>query len=171
MKLHPMSNDFYRVEFGAQSPARRAPRHAAAPTPVDHSTAHQATPPPAAPPPVPVAAPPVASDSVLVPLDQWNRLLGQLGNIHEAGQQLAEARERMGRAETENVFLKERIRDLRAQLEKDQTPVVIDPPASDQPKAAAQPARTLNVELKMPAWMARLRRRPSESPTKESSTR
>lgn len=157
-----MSNEFYRVEFGAQSPARRAPRHAAGSAPVDHPAAHQA-----APPPVPASATPVASDSVLVPLDQWNRLLGQLGNIHEAGQQLAEARERMGRAETENVFLKERIRDLRAQLEKDETPVVIDPPVSDQPKAAPPPARTLNVELKIPAWVARLRR----SPRRESSTR
>jgi hypothetical protein len=99
---------------------------------------------------------------VLVPLDQWNRLLGQLGNIHEAGQQLAEARERMGRAETENVFLKERIRDLRAQLEKDESPVVIDPPASDQRETVTSPARTLNVELKIPAWLARLRRVRSE---------
>ena len=161
-----MSNDFYRVEFGAQSPARRAPRHAADSTPVDHPAAHQAAPPPA-----PAPAPPVASDSVLVPIDQWNRLLGQLGNIHEAGQQLAEARERMGRAETENVFLKERIRDLRAQLEKDETPLVIDPPASDQREAPPPPGRTLNVELKIPAWMARLRRGPRSSSTRESSTR
>jgi len=161
-----MSNDFYRVEFGAQSPARRAPRHAAGSAPIDHPAAHQATPPPA-----PAAAPPVASDSVLVPLDQWNRLLGQLGNIHEAGQQLAEARERMGRAETENVFLKERIRDLRAQLEKDETPVVVDPPASDQRKAAPPSSRTLSVELKIPAWVARLRRGPRASSTSESSTR
>ena len=167
-----MSNEFYRVEFGAQSPARRAPRHAAGSAPVDHPAAHQAAPPPAAPPQAPAAAPPVASDSVLVPLDQWNRLLGQLGNIHEAGQHLAEARERMGRAETENVFLKERIRDLRAQLEKDETPVVpTNPAASDQPKAAAPPARTLNVELKIPAWVARLRRGPRASSTSESSTR
>jgi len=161
-----MANEFYRVEFGTQSPARRAPRHAAGSAPVDHPAAHQA-----APPPEPAAAPPVASDSVLVPLDQWNRLLGQLGNIHEAGQQLAEARERMGRAETENVFLKERIRDLRAQLEKDESPVVpTNPLASDQPKPAPSPARTLNVEIKIPAWVARLRRSPRASSTSESST-
>jgi hypothetical protein len=162
-----MSNDFYRVEFGAQSPARRAPRHAAASTPVDHPTTHQAASPPA-----PTAAPPVASDSVLVPLDQWNRLLGQLGNIHEAGQQLAEARERMGRAETENVFLKERIRDLRAQLEKSETPAVaIDPTPSDQRQEPLPAGRTLNVEVKIPAWMARLRRGPRASSTRESPTR
>ena len=153
-----MSNDFYRVEFGAQSAARRVPRHAAGPIPVDDQVAHQVAQ-PTVPPPAPAVTPAAAPDSVLVPLDQWNRLLGQLGNIHEAGQQLAEARERMGRAETENVFLKERIRDLRTQLERDETPVgPVDPPTSNQPDAAP-PGRTLNVELKIPAWVTRFRRR------------
>ena len=149
MKLDLMANDFHRVEFGTQSPARPAARH---------SGGHIQTAAPVSPPP------PVPSDSVLVPLDQWNRLLGQLGNIHEAGQQLAEARERMARAETENVFLKERIRDLRTQVERvqleanqlDPEQPTIDPPA---PEAVALQGRTLNVELKIPAWLTRLRRR------------
>jgi hypothetical protein len=158
-----MSNDFHRVEFGTQPAARLALRHSvghnqiAAPVPPSPAPAQTA----------PQASPPVANDSVLVPLDQWNRLLGQLGNIHEAGQQLAEARERMGRAETENVFLKERIRDLRAEVqriqlegnqsERDDAPTVpVDPPA---PEAVSPPGRTLNVEFKIPAWMTRLRRR------------
>ena len=33
-------------------------------------------------------------DSLLVPLDAWNTVLNQLGNLHEASQQMAEARER-----------------------------------------------------------------------------
>ena len=149
-----MPNDFYRVEFGARSAARPAPRHAAEPTPLEVPVAHET------PPQAPTAPPPIASDSVLVPLDQWNRLLGQLGNIHEAGQQLAEARERMGRAETENVFLKERIRDLRAQLEKDEAPATPEVPiGSDHPEAAPSPRRAVKVEFNVPDWLTRRRRR------------
>ena len=156
-----MSNDFYRVEFGTQSAARPAPRHSvghnqiAAPVPTPPAPAQTA----------PQASSPVATDSVLVPLDQWNRLLSQLGNIHEAGQQLAEARERMGRAETENVFLKERIRDLRDQMERNQlerdepAAVPVDEPPSEKAVAGAPASRTINVELKIPAWMTRLRRK------------
>lgn len=53
---------------------------------------------------------------VLVPIDQWSRILGQLANLHEAGRELAEARERAAKAETEAAFLKERIRDVRERL-------------------------------------------------------
>ncbi len=56
------------------------------------------------------------TDAVLVPVDEWARILRQLGNLHDAGQQMAEARERAARAETESEFLKERMRDLRDQL-------------------------------------------------------
>jgi len=147
-----MSSDFYRVEFGSQSAAKPAPRHAAGPasTPGPSSAA------------IP-AAPLDPPDSVLVPIDQWNRLLGQLGNIHEAGQQLAEARERMGRAETENVFLKERIRDLRAQLERDETtpaaPVIAT--AIDTPEVNSVRGRTVNLQLTVPEWLLRRRKRKS----------
>jgi hypothetical protein len=58
-----------------------------------------------------------SGSGVLVPLDQWTRVLNQLGNLHEAGQQIAEARERAARAETEAAFLRERLRELRAELE------------------------------------------------------
>jgi hypothetical protein len=60
----------------------------------------------------------VPEGSMLVPLDAWNRMLNQLGNLHEAGQQLAEARERAAKAETEAVFLRERLRELREGQEK-----------------------------------------------------
>jgi hypothetical protein len=60
----------------------------------------------------------VPEGSILVPIDAWDRLLGQLGNLHEAGQQLADARERAAKAETEAEFLKERLREMRARAEK-----------------------------------------------------
>jgi DNA-binding transcriptional MerR regulator len=60
----------------------------------------------------------VPEGSMIVPLDAWNRMLNQLGNLHEAGQQLAEARERAAKAETETRFLKERLAELRQQLEE-----------------------------------------------------
>ena len=52
--------------------------------------------------------------TLIVPLDAWNKMLNQLGNLHEAGQQLAEARERAAKAETEATFLRERLAELRA---------------------------------------------------------
>ncbi len=52
---------------------------------------------------------------MIVPLDTWTRILEQVGNVHEAGQQLADARERAARAETENRFLHEQLRELKAQ--------------------------------------------------------
>jgi hypothetical protein len=55
----------------------------------------------------------VPEGSLLVPLDAWNKMVNQLGNLHEAGQQLAEARERAAKAETEALFLRERLSDLR----------------------------------------------------------
>ena len=53
----------------------------------------------------PVASPPAPTVDVeqvstpppgtmLVPIDAWDKMLLQLGNLHQAGQQLAEARER-----------------------------------------------------------------------------
>ena len=62
--------------------------------------------------------PTVPEGSILVPIDAWDRLLGQLGNLHEAGQQLADARERAAKAETESDFLKERLREMRRRAEQ-----------------------------------------------------
>jgi hypothetical protein len=74
---------------------------------------------PPAPPPAEIAAPPEAetapAGTMIVPIDAWNKMLLQLGNLHEAGQQLAEARERAARAETEAAFLRERLAELRAE--------------------------------------------------------
>ena len=73
--------------------------------------------------------PDVPEGTMLVPLDAWTKVLNQLGNLHEAGQQLAEARERAAKAETEAAFLRERLAELRSQLD---TPVP-EPPSSTPP--------------------------------------
>ena len=81
------------------------------------------------------SVPPPAIDSpegtMLVPLDAWTKVLNQLGNLHEAGQQLAEARERAAKAETEATFLRERLADLRAEL------------GQAQGRSASEPSATL----------------------------
>jgi hypothetical protein len=56
---------------------------------------------------------PEPEGTMLVPIDAWNKMLNQLGNLHEAGQQLAEARERAAKAETEATFLRERLSEMR----------------------------------------------------------
>jgi hypothetical protein len=53
------------------------------------------------------------ADTMIVPIDAWNKMLIQLGNLHEAGQQLAEARERAAKAETEVTFLRQRLAEVR----------------------------------------------------------
>jgi hypothetical protein len=53
---------------------------------------------------------------LLVPLDAWRRMLDQLGQLHEAGQQLAAAEARRAKAETKAEFLAERVGELQARL-------------------------------------------------------
>lgn len=81
--------------------------------------------------------------SLLVPLDAWNRMLNQLGNLHEAGQQLAEARERAAKAETEAVFLRERLRELRAEI--DQTRSVAEDEPGIEPPGPSSTTRLLRT--------------------------
>lgn len=50
-----------------------------------------------------------APDTLPVPVDAWNRMIAQLGNLHEAGQEVASARERAAVAETKVAFLKEQL--------------------------------------------------------------
>lgn len=80
--------------------------------------------------------PDVPEGSMLVPLDAWNRMLNQLGNLHEAGQQLAEARERAAKAETEALFLRERLRELREEIEQ-KSDQGEDEPAAEPPIPSA----------------------------------
>ena len=79
---------------------------------------------------MPSPPPPEVSerDAVLVPLDQWSRILNQLGNLHEAGQQLADARERAAKAETESAFLRERLKELRGRVEAMEEEAAAPPP-------------------------------------------
>ena len=60
------------------------------------------------------------SESFLVPLDAWNTMLNQLGNLHESSQLMAEARERAAKAEAEADFLREKLKNTRQQLEESQ---------------------------------------------------
>jgi len=59
------------------------------------------------------AGPTADGNAMLVPRDAWDRIVAQLGNLHQTGQQLAEARERAARAETEAAFLRERLSEIR----------------------------------------------------------
>jgi hypothetical protein len=81
------------------------------------------------------AAPDIPEGTMLVPLDAWNKMLNQLGNLHEAGQQLAEARERAAKAETEVQFLRERLAGIREQPgpEPHPSPTVPDPAQAEAP--------------------------------------
>ena len=56
-------------------------------------------------------------DSLLVPLDAWNTVLNQLGNLHESSQLMAEARERAAKAEAEADFLRGKLKNTRQQLD------------------------------------------------------
>jgi hypothetical protein len=92
-------------------------------------------------PPRPAAGPAPDGKSMLVPRDAWDRLVAQLGNLHQAGQQLAEARERAAKAETEATFLRERLAEmrqerdgLRRRFEGDGAEPAGDAPASATPR-------------------------------------
>lgn len=96
-------------------------------------------------------AQPTAGDSLLVPRDAWDKMVSQLGNLHEAGQQLAEARERAVKAETEVRFLRERLSELRSgeaptttSTEDTKPPVDV----SDAPASVADRAKRLWKSLR-----------------------
>lgn len=97
---------------------------------------------------------------MLVPLDAWERMLIQLGNLHEAGQQLADARERAAKAETETGFLRERLAELRT--ERDQLKDRVGDFSRNQPEAAP-PAPSEAATRAQPLWrrvLSELRSRP-----------
>jgi len=87
---------------------------------------------------------------MLVPIDAWDKMLLQLGNLHQAGQQLAEARERAARAETEAAFLRERLTEVRDAP----TPEPPTAPVQDEIPVAAEPEPAQPV--KMPRFSAYL---------------
>ena len=107
-------------------------------------------PPPADPTPAPPAptgadAPLVSAEvtppgTMIVPIDAWNKMLNQLGNLHEAGQQLAVARERAAKAETEAKFLRDRLAEIRREpLPPAATPISHEPPPAPPSEPPATP--------------------------------
>ena len=84
------------------------------------------------------------TDTMIVPIDAWNKMLNQLGNLHEAGQQLAEARERAAKAETEAAFLRERTSELRE---------VETPPASSPLGGGAERSEAEGAIAETEPWM------------------
>lgn len=113
------------------------------------------------PPPLPdTAEPSLPEGTMLVPLDAWNRMLNQLGNLHEAGQQLAEARERAAVAETESRFLKERLAELREDLDKAKRIAAAQSPDDmGDPSLAHRPSRRSLARNVYQSWRAGRRRR------------
>ena len=115
------------------------------PTPPEPASSPQQVPQPSVPEPVekndsdvtpvgfspPPDEPDVPAGTMLVPIDAWDKMLPQLGNLHEAGQQLAEARERAGKAETEAKFLRERLSEMRTELAETKKS---EPPKTAQPE-------------------------------------
>jgi hypothetical protein len=82
--------------------------------------------------PEPDPEPEAPANTMIVPIDAWNKMLNQLGNLHEAGQQLAEARERAAKAETEAKFLRIQLGDQRTTVEP--TEEVQPDPAEREPE-------------------------------------
>jgi dsDNA-binding SOS-regulon protein len=116
------------------------------------------------------AQPALPEGTMLVPLDAWNKMLNQLGNLHEAGQQLAEARERAAKAETQAVFLRERLAELREELATEKQRSVIHvaehaaadspPPPEPTPRSASLAAYPAAMTRQLWAtWKVRRRRR------------
>ncbi|TDI54632.1 MAG: hypothetical protein E2O95_00955 [Acidobacteria bacterium] len=106
-------------------------------------------------PPEPESAVPVGT--MIVPIDAWNKMLNQLGNLHEAGQQLATARERAAKAETEVKFLRERLTEMRTDEpppSRAPEPVEEEPPA-EVPAPTTPPPTTTYWRYLTTGWRAR----------------
>jgi len=109
-----------------------------------------------------------AEATMIVPIDAWNKMLSQLGNLHEAGQQLAEARERAAKAETEATFLRQRLAEMRADTAAEDavadTTTDVHTPNVDEPEpqhstAADQEETTTYWRYLTTGWRDRQRRR------------
>ena len=92
-------------------------------------------------PDTPSSAVEVGPDQMLVPIDAWSRILEQVGNLHEAGQELADARERAAKAETENTFLREQLRTLKDERGARRRPAAPREPKAEPPPAEPPPER------------------------------
>lgn len=79
-------------------------------------------------------------ETLVVPLSAWNRMIDQLGNLHEAGRELAEARERAARAETEAAFLRERLAEMRGAAASAEPPGDGDVAGDEAPSVSSTPS-------------------------------
>ena len=110
--------------------------------------------------PAPTAAP-APAEGVLVPLDTWTKVMDQLGNLHQAGQDLATARERAARAETQVEFLKQQLADEKAKRRKPPTPKPVvepTPPPAPTPEPAVDlravsRARVASARNRVSGWL------------------
>jgi hypothetical protein len=104
-----------------------------------------------------VAPPP---GTMLVPIAAWDKMLIQLGNLHQAGQELAEARERAARAETEATFLRERLAELRAtsvpEAEPEPEPEPVLPVESENVPITEEPSPATGRMPRFSAYLWRL---------------
>lgn len=82
---------------------------------------------------------PAPDGTMIVPIAAWDKMLMQLGNLHEAGQQLAEARERAAKAETEAAFLRERLGEMRRERSTAGVRATGDPNEADAGDDAGAP--------------------------------
>lgn len=102
--------------------------------------------------------------TMLVPIDAWNKMLNQLGNLHEAGQMLADARERAAKAETEALFLRERLAEMRSEAQPTsvfplpEEPPVVDEQVTEPPSEPASPATTTYWRYLTSGWRERKKR-------------
>lgn len=108
----------------------------------------------------PPADEPPGPDTMIVPIDAWNKMLLQLGNLHEAGQQLAEARERAAKAETEAEFLRAQLKELRERRPlPDTTPETSEPEPGEAGSARedqpSEPPSTSFVRYIYRGWRSR----------------
>ena len=103
------------------------------------------------------AAPP--AEGVLVPIDTWTRVMDQLGNLHDAGQQLAEARERAARAETQVEFLREQLAEARTKPKPRSRPAA--PATAPKPGVEPDPVESSAVPTVSRLSIGRARNRVS----------
>jgi len=151
MGLRGLAGQFAKASSGLWQGVAEAidpPRRQPAPTSPPHRADSQAS--------DPLVPGPVPEGSMLVPLDTWTRILEQIGHVHEAGQQLADARERAARAETENEFLRTQVADLKAR--KRSTPKE----ATRRVPAASESAEAEPLSDSAPSPTARTVRRARE---------
>lgn len=123
------------------APPRPAPKPAPAPAPASEAE--------------PEATIDIEAGQMLVPIDAWTRILEQVGHVHEAGQQLADARERAARAETENEFLKEQLREIKSRGRSPRPQAEPVAPASPaEPVASTESPRLRRVRVVASRWIS-----------------